>query len=285
MSIPPRGKSEGPGWTRRWHTWMRALGLDGDRGSTRVRRLEVLAGVIIAGTAGRNGVICDVEVRFRQWSEDEWQRAIDALGSQALYAAQLLAGDVPPDLERLLTGAGLQLLPATRAEVTEACTCGTAARRPCEHLIAVYYSLGEMLADEPWLLFRLRGRDQQHVLRELRTQRSRGELTPPSGSPSRPGAAASPAGAGFYRTPTGTSDDDSVPDLEQQLDAYWGNIKLINGFRPHIVPAPVELALLRRLGPPAMGAAGGDTYDRLTALYRDISRTALRLAFADDSSD
>lgn len=279
---------DGQDWSRQWRAWLRTLGLDeGDRG-VRVRRLEVLPGRITATTQERSGTTCEVDIRFALWSDEQWQRVIDALGSQALYAAQLLAGDLPPDLERTLSTAGVQLLPAGLGELEQRCTCDAAAtqgsrrRPPCEHATAVYLALGELLADDPWLLFQLRGRDQATLLRGLRAQRARsGESA--AGTPAL-GKAAGRAAGGFYRAAATPSQDEEIQPLDQQVEGFWGSAKVLGDFRPHIVPAPVELALLRRLGPPST-AAGGDIYERLAQVYRRISREAMTLAYAADAEN
>lgn len=265
------------------------VGLDGgvrraSGAGARVRRLEVTPGLVTATVQDRAGAACDVEIRFAVWSNEQWQRVIDALGSQALFAAQLLAGDLPPELERTVMAAGARLLPASLDELDYHCTCEGAGalgeHRPCEHLSAIFLALGEMLADDPWLLFRLRGRDQQSVLRSLRTLRAR--------SSDAAAAAAKPAGprqaeGGFYRAASVSSSDVEIPPLDQQIEGFWGSSKTVATFRPHIVLPSLELVLLRRLGPPPMGAASNETYDRLMTLYRRISKEGLALAYASDA--
>lgn len=270
----------GQSWSRHWRTWLRTLGLaEGERG-VRVKRLEVLPGSITATAQDRSGASCEVEIRFVPWSDEQWQRVLDALGSQALYAAQLLAGDLPADLDRTIIAAGVELLPSALDEVEHRCACHPQIRRPCEHAAAVYLALGEMLADDPWLLFRLRGRDQQTILRGLRAQRARtGEGTSTTSAPAKNGERSGSAG-GFYRAAQVTADDEALLPLDQQVESFWGNAKALGDFRPHIVSAPVELALLRRLGPPPTTSAGSDTYERLVQLYRRISREAMTLAYA-----
>jgi uncharacterized Zn finger protein len=277
---PPDDKQA---WSRRWRTWLRTLGLaGGDRTTSRVRRLEVLHGRVVAQVLERNGQQCDVEIRFAPWSDEEWQRVIDALGSQALFAAQLLAGDLPPDLDRTVAAAGVQLLPVRLDEIEHNCSCHIDKRRVCEHVIAVYAALGELLPEDPWLLFRLRGRDQQGLLRSLRNQRSRAESN----------QGATPNGklddrrngdTGFYRATAAVEEE--IQPLSDQIAGFWGSGKAQQDFRPHIFSPAVELALLRRLGPPPLGAAAVSTYEALTTLYRRISLAALDLAYAADIAE
>lgn len=268
-------------WLRRWRTWLRSLGLaGGDRSTSRVKRLEVLHSRIVAQVQERGGQQCDVEIRFIPWSDEEWQRVVDALGSQALFAAQLLAGDLPPDLDRTVAAVGVQLLPMRLDEIEHDCSCQVDRRKICDHVMAVYAALGELLPEDPWLLFRLRGRDQQGLLRSLRTQRNRTESTQPAYTAAKTDSRRS-GDTGFYRATAAVEEE--IQPLGDQIAGFWGSAKAQQDFRPHILSPAVELALLRRLGPPPLGAAAVSTYEALTTLYRRISQAALDLAYSADN--
>lgn len=278
----PRVPDDKQAWSRRWRTWLRSLGLaGGERTSSRVKRLEVQHGRVIAQVQERSGQQCDVEIHFTPWSDDEWQRVVDALGSQALFAAQLLAGDLPPDLDRTVAAAGVQLLPTRLDEIEHDCSCMIDQRKICDHIMAVYAALGEMLPEDPWLLFRLRGRDQQGLLRSLRTQRSRTESNAPTNNGPEKSETRRNSESGFYRATAAVEEE--IQPLEQQIEGFWGSGKAQQDFRPHIISPLVELVLLRRLGPPPLGAAAANTYDALTKLYRRTSQAALELAYAADN--
>lgn len=276
-----RTSDEGQAWSRRWRTWLRTLGLaGGERSSSRVKRLEVLHGRIVAEVQDRSGQPCDVEIRFAPWSDEEWQRVVDALSSQALFAAQLLAGDLPPDLDRTVAATGVQLLPTQLTELEHECSCQIDGHKICEHVTVVYAALGELLPEDPWLLFRLRGRDQQELLRSLRTQRSRTESSPSAFALAKTENRRS-SGTGFYRASAAAEEE--IPLLSDQMEEFWGSAKAQQDFRPQIISPTVELSLLRRLGPPPVGSAAIDTYEALTLLYRRMSRKALDLAYSTDS--
>lgn len=288
MAKLQRSQPDGEAWARRWRSWLRTLGLAGaPSGSVSVKRLEVHPSRIAATVQATGVPPCEVDIRFTPWSDEEWQHVVDALSSQALFAAQLLAGDLPPDLERTLADADVNLLPQSITEIDHECTCDPDLVRPCEHLTAVYGGLGDLLIDDPWLLFRLRGRDQQGLLRSLRTQRNRSEGGTRASHMAQTGNQRNGEG-GFYRAANRsetTEEEDSAASLGAQLDQYWGSIKSLEDFHPHIMLPTVELALLRRLGPPPLGDAGADTYDELTALYRRISRQAYNFAYASQHDD
>lgn len=267
--------AEGRAWSQRWRRWLVTLGLGGSGRGVRVKRLDVSAGHIVATVQERSGRDHDVDIRLPLWSDDQWQHAVDALSSQAIYAAQLLAGDLPHDLDRTLESAGVQLLPTDLATMQFDCSCMIDNRKPCEHVAAVLSALGEMLPEDPWLLFRLRGRDQQGLLRSLRARND--------DRPAANGGNGELRRSGFYRS--GNAPVEPTADLNQELDGFWGNTKSLEDFRPHIVAPLVELALLRRLGVPPVDGAGDDTYDEMATLYRRISQETLNLAYALDTPE
>ncbi len=284
MSVKqPRGQ-DGRWWSRRWRQWLAERGIAAQAHApgkgARIKRLEALPGRVSATLQPQAGDPCTVEIGIPTWTEDEWARALETLGHQALYTAHLLAGDLPPDLERGLAQAGVSLLPAPQEEIEQSCSCCARTNAPCEHVTAVYLALGDMLVDDPWLLLRLRGRDQQQVLRSLRMRRERdGEKTNGRSTPVQPDTALAP---GERQGATALGAAEAPESLEADVARFWGSARAQEEFRPFIVAPAVELALLRRLGSPSFTTSNTDVYDTLAAIYRRVSREALALAYAAD---
>ena len=138
---------------------------------------------------------------------------------------------------------------------------------------------GDMLAEDPWLLFHLRGRVREQVLRALR--RKRGQKGDANGSAGAGNAlqqdAAQPNGLRGGEQPK----PDAQP-LAEDVNRFWGSARTLEQFRPHIVPPVAELVLLRRLGPPAFSHANEEVFDTLTGVYRRVTEAALALAYAED---
>jgi uncharacterized Zn finger protein len=208
-----------------------------------------------------------------------WERVIDALGSQAIYAAQLLAGNMPPEIEDVFAQAGTSLLPASLDEVRQSCSACRPDSEPCRPLSAVYWQLGEMLSDDPWLLLRLRGRDRQQVLASIHERRNLG--AEPASRPSTPvHEPSSGETASFYSpNPVSAGLQDDVPSLEDQIGDYWGRRKVLEEIHHHLARPVVELALLRRLGPPTPTPDGQDAYSQLQTVYRRVTERGWALAF------
>ena len=89
------------------------------------------------------------------------------MAGQALFAAQLLAGEMPQDIEEAFAAAGVSLFPDRRGDLDTDCSCPDWAN-PCKHVAATHYILGEQFDEDPFLLFRLRGRTQEQILAALR---------------------------------------------------------------------------------------------------------------------
>jgi uncharacterized Zn finger protein len=105
-----------------------------------------------------------------RFTDEDWGFVIDTLGKQALYSAQLLAGEMPDDIERIFTSNGLSLFPFTLADVSSKCSCPD-PKNPCKHIAAVYYQLGDFFREDPFVLFQLRGRTKAQILEALRQRR------------------------------------------------------------------------------------------------------------------
>lgn len=101
---------------------------------------------------------------------------LDALGRQALFAAKLLAGKMPQDIEELFKEVGLSLFPTKLGDLKTDCSCPDWSN-PCKHIVAVYYFLGEEFDRDPFLIFALRGLSRDALLSRLGTTAPRGGRT------------------------------------------------------------------------------------------------------------
>ncbi len=285
-------------WSRRWTKFMQQVGATGDptvgpalvpaavRG-LRIKRLEVQPGVIQAQVVGREQGATQVEVRFPTLSDAQWNAIIDALGSQAIFVAQLLAGNMPAEIEQVFVDAGSWLLPASAAEIEQRCTfadgSNTSATTPCPALIAVYTQLGEMVTEDPWLLLRLRGRDRQQVLATLQEKRNNEaqELSVRSAPAANTALQEQRA---FYTPPLHAAlpAGEEVADLDDRLADFWGRRKVLEDAHHHLVRPEVELALLRRLGPISPSDGDVEAYQQLQHVYRRVTLRAWDLAFSPD---
>lgn len=104
------------------------------------------------------------------FSDEDWNYVIDSLAEQAIYSAQLLAGEMPIEIEAVFTANGLSLYPFNLSELHSKCSCPD-PKNPCKHIAAVYYQLGDFFREDPFVLFQLRGRSRASILEALRQRR------------------------------------------------------------------------------------------------------------------
>jgi uncharacterized Zn finger protein len=254
-------------WAQRWIGVLESFGWDNrlQRGRTyarkgQVRDIDVQPGRVIAHVQGSRRAPYAVRIEMAPLSDDQWERVIDAMAQQAIFAAQLLAGDMPPEIEEAFQAAGVSLFPSSY-EINMSCSCPDWAV-PCKHIAAVYYLLGEEFDRDPFLLFTLRGRTQEQVMAALRARRAAG---------------ASPVAAIQEEEPAPQSEP-----LEADLSRFWEPRENLGDFRVTIEPPPVKMALLKRLGPPPFSRRPKAFVGVLNLVYTAVTKQALALAFGED---
>lgn len=255
-----RGEFAKNWWAGRWIKAMERLVDAGrlQRGRSYARRGQVLsidetAEGVTARVQGSRRQPYRVTIRVSPLSDRAWEQVIDALAEQAIFSAQLLAGEMPPDIEEAFAAAGVSLFPDRRGELETDCSCPDWAN-PCKHVAATHYILGERFDEDPFLLFRLRGRGQEQALAALRQRRAGPEL-----EEEEPDAA-------------------PVVPLEETLDRFWEPGEALAGFPLAIKPPAAALPILKRLGEPGF-LAGDSLAGLLGPVYERLSRAALGAAF------
>lgn len=255
-------------WAQRWIAVLESFGWDNrlQRGRAYARKGQVLnidmrPGQITARVQGSRRTPYQVQIHIRPLSDGQWERVIDAMAQQALFAAQLLAGEMPLEIEQAFQAAGVSLFPAS-GEIAMECSCPDWAV-PCKHIAAVYYLLGEEFDRDPFLLFTLRGRTREQVMETLRARRA---------------ASAPPVEEAVLE-----EEPEPPPEpLEADLSRFWELRDGLGGFRVTIAPPPVETALLKRLGPPSFSRRPEAFIGALALAYAAVTDRALGLAFGED---
>ena len=294
-----------PSWADRWYKYLSGKGFDPNRGKSLARRLEVESfdvhfGRIQAEVVESQRAACQVEIEVLPLRDDEWSAVLDALAGEALYAAQLLAGGSEPDsflsaLDSVFEDANVALLSSSpnAGDFKTRCTVCRNQSSPCKHALVVLYRFGQMIAENPWMLLLLRGRDRQQVLTELRLRRS-AEVEGGAGDEDAATVPASETPIAGYDALQALNesgiDRGDEPALSEQIDSFWGGRQLgpggtrqdLQALHYHISPPLIRLALLRRLGPPPFQQDSPDIHDKLAQIYFDVSAKALELAFAPE---
>jgi len=256
-------------WADRWIKALKRL-IDSrrlSRGRNYARRgqvmdINVTPGRISARVQGSRRTPYKVSIQLKLLSDRQWDKVFDALAEQAIFAAQLLNGEMPPDIDQVFDAVEVSLFPASRGDLQTDCSCPDWAN-PCKHIAAVYYLLGERFDADPFLLFELRGRSKDEVAAALRERRAQG-MEAADEAPYVPDVVEAV----------------EAPALEECLDRYWTLGAEVEGMTFNIAHPQVDMALLKRLGVPDFLDARS-FWAQMERVYDGMTTRALDVAFAD----
>ena len=136
-----------------------------------VLSIEFKGAKVLARVQGSEVEPYKVSLSLDPFSDEEWGYVIETMSKKAIFAAKLLAGEMPQNIEYVFTSNGLSLFPFTLADVHSKCSCPDKAN-PCKHVGAIYYQLGDRFSEDPFVLFQLRGRTKEQIISDLRKLRS-----------------------------------------------------------------------------------------------------------------
>ena len=148
-----------------------------------VTSIDIKKGAVKAKVQGSRARAYSVTIGIKPLSKEDWTRVLAALSQRTIFAASLLAGEMPQDIDDVFEDAGLSMFPKTGRDVNTDCSCPDWSN-PCKHIAAVHYLLGEEFDRDPFLLFKLRGLTRAELLRRIggtagRTPRKSEPTTPP----------------------------------------------------------------------------------------------------------
>ncbi|MCF4966075.1 SWIM zinc finger family protein [Nostoc sp. CMAA1605] len=135
-----------------------------------VLSIEFKGAKVLAKVQGSEVEPYKVSLSLDSFSDEEWGYIIETMSKKAVFAAKLLAGEMPQNIEEVFTANGLSLFPFTLGDVHSKCSCPDKAN-PCKHIGAIYYQLGDRFSEDPFVLFQLRGRTKEQIISDLRQLR------------------------------------------------------------------------------------------------------------------
>ncbi|MEV4150910.1 hypothetical protein AB0J40_45165 [Amycolatopsis sp. NPDC049691] len=231
-----------PWWPARFVRALTAMGfLLPAPGRGRVVSLTVGAGRVDAEV--RDDRPHQVRIGLTAFGKTDWAAVTHALAAKASATVLLLRGELPRDVEEIFKAVRLPLFPSSAREVSLDCTC-PAAEVPCGHLNAVFSALVARVADDPFTILALRGRDRETLLEELKNRLIAAE-------PLDPGA----------------------PALTEVMDTFFdcGAAPGLGGEAPLHGPPTAADALLGQAAPFAITAGGEDVAELLRPVYRALA--------------
>jgi uncharacterized Zn finger protein len=235
-------------WSERFVEVLEDIGMGNrlQRGRAYARKGQVLsldvdAGSVTARVQGSRAKPYRVRIGITAFGKQQWTELERALADNAWYAAKLLAGEMPVDIEEVFEGQGLSLFPSSANELSLDCSCPD-WEVPCKHLAAAFYLLAEAFDDDPFTILAWRGRERDDLLANLQAARSDG---PP---------------AADHAERTG-------PPLADCLDTYFGLQAEIPRTDP---PSTSSTTLLDQLPPVDVAVRGRGLTELLRPAYREF---------------
>lgn len=160
-------------WSERFVGVLEHIGLGNrlQRGRNYARKgqvisLDVDAGLVSARVQGSRTRPYRVRIGIRAFGKTEWAKLEAELAGSAWYAAKLLAGEMPEDIEDVFAVAGLSLFPSASEDLSMDCSCPD-YQVPCKHIAAAFYLLAEAFDEDPFTILAWRGRDREDLLAHL----------------------------------------------------------------------------------------------------------------------
>ena len=242
-----RGQIGQTWWSQRFIEVLEAMGLGSrlQRGKNYARRgqvisLEVSPGLVSAQVQGSRARPYRVRIGITAFDKGQWSQIEAALAENALFAAALLASEMPSDIEDVFDSVGLALFPSKARELSLDCSCPDDAV-PCKHLAATFYLLAEAFDEDPFVILAWRGREREDLLENLAAARS--------GRPSADRA------------------ESKGPDLADCLDSFFVRQNDIPVSRP---PVSASTALLDELPEVAVTVRGWGLAELLRVAYAGL---------------
>ena len=233
-----RGEIGETWWSKRWIKVLESfsMGTRLTRGRSYARQGQVISidvepGLVKAKVQGSQPRPYNVKIRLEPLSDQDWDKVTDAMASQAIFAAKLLAGEMPNNIEEAFASVHVSLFPTALRELNTDCSCPDWAN-PCKNIAAVYYLLAERFDEDPFLIFKLRGRTKEQIIEVLRDKR----------------AATFPVEDTSAGAETASAEEENLISLEEHLETFWQAGEAIESFTVNLSTPKIDKAILKRLG-------------------------------------
>jgi uncharacterized Zn finger protein len=236
----------------------------------RTHDLVVKGSTVTAKVTGSRSTPYKVTISLGRLADGVWDKTIAAMAEKAQYSAELLAGQMPQEIDAAFQAAGASIFPVKPADLTTDCSCPDWAN-PCKHVAATHYVLGEALDRDPFLLFELRGRTKVQVLGALRAARS-GEGGLASGKHGDEEAGASAP------VPTVTLGHINAVDWDKPPES-------LPSLRLSFEAPPISGGVLRQLGSPSGWSSEASPVDVLGPMIRAAAERARAIAMAEVATE
>jgi uncharacterized Zn finger protein len=117
-------------WSKRWVGVLESfsLGTRLTRGRSYARQGQVVSidvepGIVKAKVQGTQPRPYSIKIKLKPLSDQDWDKVTEAMASQAIFAAKLLAGEMPTDIEEAFDAVNVALFPTAETDLDTDCSC------------------------------------------------------------------------------------------------------------------------------------------------------------------
>lgn len=244
-------------WAKRWIAVLESFNIGARLGRGRsyarggqVLSIDIEKGEIEAAVQGSRPKPYEIRIEVKTIPAAGWKQLAKALDREAIFAAKLLAGEMPQEIEQVFRDVGLSLFPEKLRDLETSCSCPDWSN-PCKHIAAVYYLIGEEFDRDPFLIFKLRGATREELIGML------------SAAPGK-------------KDETDIEETELPPDpLATDAAVFWGGGDLADDFFGEVRLPPVSAALPKRLGNFPFWRGGERFLDAIETTYTQASSSGL----------
>lgn len=262
------GKHKKNGWGRRWIDCIARFSARNrlERGlryakSGQVISLHIEPGSASAEIQGTHNRPYKVEIGLPLFTRKQLLHVTAALLKKAFFAAKLLAGTMPDDIESIFGKAGASLFPTSETDFSSDCSCPD-TENPCKHVAATCYILAQEFDRDPFLLLEMRGLSRAQLLSEIQTRRTK--KNKPSMNPSSDGSS--------MNQPTQTPLSDRLNNFfESPKEMVLSQTTEPNRYPQFIKPG----SRIHEMGLPPFWQSDNDFETILTRIYQAIRKRVM----------
>lgn len=252
-------------WGKRWVATLESFDIGARMGRGRsyarngsVLSIDITSGEVKAKVQGSYPQPYKISIKLKAMPDSDWRKLAAALSKQAIFAAKLLAGEMPQEIEDVFNSADLALFPAKSRDLVTNCSCPDWSN-PCKHIAAVYYLIGEEFDRDPFLLFKLRGMERTAFLKLLSAS------APTAAEPIEEAARA-------------------LPPEPLKAASFWQAAPLPPDWLGEARTPPVNAAVLQRLGNFPFWRGAETLTEALTPVYAAVSARGLEVFVGSENA-
>jgi uncharacterized Zn finger protein len=171
-----RGDIASQWWSKRWIDVLETIGkyeysFDSNRlarGRSYARRGQVMdikieKGRVTAKVQGSRRTPYKVTIDIPLIPGEAWKKIAKSFSDKIYYAAKLISGEIPQDIEEIFNESGVSLFPKKSKDIKTSCSCPDWSN-PCKHIAAVFYLMAEEFDRDPFLIFKMRGLEKEELM-------------------------------------------------------------------------------------------------------------------------